>query len=354
MIIFGALIIISCFLTNCNNSDSISGKWIVKSAMGIESKDDKTYMILTDDNTAIEKNNFGEFKRTWSIKGNELCLKASEEDGGIESCGSFKLDGNKLIWNVMEIEIIYQKNKNLELETDLEGIEEVEAEREAEASLNFPEELIGNWSCNCGYQGLDEADSYPSFWIKETSEGYEIWYARTEGIVKEIKHTDNSYIVKYEDDHEGQIIIELKLKNNRLNINGLTCGGSGMERCSLDEKINIPDHVDSDFNIFFKYFNTDSVFQISRVKFPAKYKEFSDYMEIIEKTISQDDYYIKDLTVDLTSEKKKMNAYTQRTVLKEFKAKIEIRGIQNGINLDYEFEKIDGKWNLTAWSDFSM
>lgn len=77
--------------------------------MGIESKDDKTYMILNDDNTAIEKNSFGEFKRTWSIKGNEFCLKATEEDGGIESCGSYKLDGENLIWNVMEIEIIYQK-----------------------------------------------------------------------------------------------------------------------------------------------------------------------------------------------------------------------------------------------------
>ena len=129
--------------------------------------------------------------------------------------------------------------KNLELETDLEGIK---TEREAEASLNFPEELIGNWSCNCGYEGIDEADNPPSFYIKETTEGYEIWYARTEGIVKEIKHTDNSYIVKYEDDDEGQIIIELKLKNNRLNINGLTCESSGMERCSLDEKIKVLSH----------------------------------------------------------------------------------------------------------------
>ena len=129
--------------------------------------------------------------------------------------------------------------KNLELETDLEGIK---AEREAEASLNFPEELIGDWSCNCGYEGIDEADNPPGFYIKETTEGYWIWYARTQGIVKEIKHTDNSYIVKYEDDDEGQRIIKLKLKNNRLNINGLTCESSGMERCSLDEKIKVLSH----------------------------------------------------------------------------------------------------------------
>jgi hypothetical protein len=113
MTILGALTIISLLMTSCNSSEksknSITGKWIVKSSMGIELKDDKTYMILNDDNTAIEKNSFGESKRTWSIKGNELCLKATEEDGGIESCGSYKLDGNKLIWNVMEAEIIYQK-----------------------------------------------------------------------------------------------------------------------------------------------------------------------------------------------------------------------------------------------------
>ncbi len=112
--IFVAILFASFILASCNSSEkaktSMTGKWILKSAMGIESQDgDNTYMLLNDDNTAIEKNKFGESKRTWSIKGDSLCLKATEEDGGIESCGSYKLDGDKLVWNLMDVEMIYEK-----------------------------------------------------------------------------------------------------------------------------------------------------------------------------------------------------------------------------------------------------
>jgi hypothetical protein len=114
MKVFGALTILSMLMISCNDKikseNKIAGKWILKSAMGIISKDGpNTYMVLNDDNTAIEKNTFGEHKRTWSIKGNELCLKALEEDGGIESCGSYKIEDNKLVWTIMEIEMIYEK-----------------------------------------------------------------------------------------------------------------------------------------------------------------------------------------------------------------------------------------------------
>ncbi len=109
--LFSASLIISIILISCaNEKKSITGQWILKSASGIELQDaDKTYLIINEDNTAIEKSKFGEMNRTWSIKGNELCLKATDSDGGIESCGTYKLDGNKLIWNVMDIEMIYQK-----------------------------------------------------------------------------------------------------------------------------------------------------------------------------------------------------------------------------------------------------
>jgi hypothetical protein len=114
MTIFGAILFASFILASCNSSEksksSMTGKWMLKSAMGIESQDgDNTYILLNDDNTAIEKNKFGEYKRTWSIKGDSLCLKTIEEDGGIESCGTYKLDGDKLVWNLMDVEMIYEK-----------------------------------------------------------------------------------------------------------------------------------------------------------------------------------------------------------------------------------------------------
>lgn len=114
--IFGA-IFIALILTNCNtntqnentsNDKSLVGKWIVESTNGMP-VDTKSYMLLNEDYTAMEVNSFGENERTWFVKGNDLCLKALEADGGIESCGSFKIKGNKLIWTIFDMEMVYKK-----------------------------------------------------------------------------------------------------------------------------------------------------------------------------------------------------------------------------------------------------
>jgi len=119
-------------------------------------------------------------------------------------------------------------------------------------------------------------------------------------------------------------------------------------------KSSIPENIDSEFEIFLELFNRDSVFQISRVNFPIKSKEINyDNYETFEKTINISNYEIIDLTIDPSSEKKEYDKYTQKTILKELKAIIEIRGIDNGINCDYEFEKINGEWKLTTWRNLS-
>jgi len=65
-------------------------------------------------------------------------------------------------------------------------------------------------------------------------------------------------------------------------------------------KLSIPKNVDSDFKLFLDFFNKDSIFQISRVKFPVKATEinYDDY-ETVEKVINLDNYKI----IDLTNEK---------------------------------------------------
>ncbi|WP_179009058.1 DUF4348 domain-containing protein [Winogradskyella forsetii] len=119
-------------------------------------------------------------------------------------------------------------------------------------------------------------------------------------------------------------------------------------------KSSIPENIDSEFKIFLEYFNKDSIFQISRVNFPIKSKQINyENYGTIEKITDIDNYEIIDLTIDPSSETKEYDKYTQKTILKEFKAVIEIRGIDNGINCDYEFEKINGKWKLTTWSNLS-
>ena len=118
---------------------------------------------------------------------------------------------------------------------------------------------------------------------------------------------------------------------------------------------NIPDNVDDSFETFFEYFNKDSLFQISRIDFPITVMELdwkNDYADI-EMIIELKDYHVLDLTYDKSYELRESDKYTQETLLDENKAIIKIRGIDNGIYSDYEFEKNKGKWKLKTWNDSS-
>lgn len=99
------------FLLSCNTSTApVIGKWNVKSIMGQQANGGTNYLEINKDQTAIEVNDaVGKVKRTWSIRENEFCLKALVEDGGFEMCGKYKVEGNLLYWNIMDMEFIYEK-----------------------------------------------------------------------------------------------------------------------------------------------------------------------------------------------------------------------------------------------------
>ncbi|MCD0475838.1 DUF4348 domain-containing protein [Flavobacterium sp. EDS] len=103
-----------------------------------------------------------------------------------------------------------------------------------------------------------------------------------------------------------------------------------------------------DFNHFFRLFNHDTVFQISRVIFPLKVKINNDDLELVDYVIPKEKY----TTIDL-DKKPEERDYNQQLILKKDKAVIQQRGINNGIFIDYFFEKKDGKWQLVTWVDVS-
>jgi len=116
----------------------------------------------------------------------------------------------------------------------------------------------------------------------------------------------------------------------------------------------IPDNVDTSFNNFLKFFNSDSTFQVSRVAFPIQMTALNDELTEFEtKTITAFDYKSIDLSYDPEIAKRDVDAYTQETILKENTATIQIRGIDNGIHCDFTFEKRDGKWLLITWTNAS-
>lgn len=103
-----------------------------------------------------------------------------------------------------------------------------------------------------------------------------------------------------------------------------------------------------DFNAFFKKFNTDPKFQISRVVFPLKYKMNNDDLELTNYTMTKEKY--KTLNLNNKADEK----YLKSTLsIKKNTATLQQRGLDNGIYIDYIFELKDNKWFLKTWIDES-
>lgn len=103
-----------------------------------------------------------------------------------------------------------------------------------------------------------------------------------------------------------------------------------------------------DFNEFFKKFNSDSKFQISRVIFPFKYKANNEDFELLDYTMTKEKYKVLHLN------NKADEKYLKRTLsVKKSKATLEERGLDSGIYIDYIFELKDNKWFLKTFVDQS-
>lgn len=120
--------------------------------------------------------------------------------------------------------------------------------------------------------------------------------------------------------------------------------------------------TDENFEAFLKDFSRDSLFQISRVKFPLKVKEIDlESMEEInenksgfkERTILKSEYTKLDFTYPNDALTRELDRYSQKNILKNNLMTVEIRGIDNGIYSDFYFEKINGKWFLKSWKEQS-
>lgn len=100
------------------------------------------------------------------------------------------------------------------------------------------------------------------------------------------------------------------------------------------------------FSPFFEKFNKDKNFQFSRIKFPLTVKLNNDDFELVDYIIIKDEHRILKLNL-------KNVEYKQKTILKNNTVIIQQRGIDNGIFIDYIFEKRKGLWFLKTWVDES-
>lgn len=110
--------------------------------------------------------------------------------------------------------------------------------------------------------------------------------------------------------------------------------------------------IDDNFSDFIKKFSIDSTFQLSRITFPLK---------IQWRSIDQDTLFYYDRSehemMDFRKEKSTtlFNRWKQTILIDQnnTSATIEIRGIDNGIMIDYVFEKIHRMWMLVEVIDSS-
>ncbi len=107
------------------------------------------------------------------------------------------------------------------------------------------------------------------------------------------------------------------------------------------------------FDDFFNKFRSDSVFQIERVKFPLPLVTWDIDDNLATEEIDRENW--RHLRLEYKNEfgTREIDAYTQETKIYADSAKIELRGIDNGIHVDYVFNKVDGQWTLTTERDYS-
>jgi len=133
-----------------------------------------------------------------------------------------------------------------------------------------------------------------------------------------------------------------------------TANGQGSEQNCSSQNQNVQDSVVTDFKQFLELFSADSEFQMNHVVFPLKYisVDIEENEEI--KLIKRQDWKMLHFKNDSQTQNRDIDAYDQVIEINSDSAKVLIRGIDNGINIDFIFEKKDESWFLIEWGDYSV
>jgi len=118
-------------------------------------------------------------------------------------------------------------------------------------------------------------------------------------------------------------------------------------------EVKVSKQVDNDFNVFFKLFNQDSIFQMSRVDFPLKIKTLDGEYELINQIVKKEEYRITEFLIGNTQTNHEYDNFKQDIVLGEEEVIVSWVGIDNGIAVEFMFKKNNGKWMLITYVDHS-
>lgn len=114
--------------------------------------------------------------------------------------------------------------------------------------------------------------------------------------------------------------------------------------------------AEESFDAFLENFNHKPTFQRQRVLFPieATLLDPSDYgMKTVKEKIEYENWLLLDFSYDSSFATRQMDKYHQTIQLYADSARIEQRGIDNGIYANFFFTRKEGKWFLESFTDVS-
>ena len=111
----------------------------------------------------------------------------------------------------------------------------------------------------------------------------------------------------------------------------------------------------TDFDIFFKKFQTDSIFQRRHVKFPLKttFLNLEGDLSIMREDITEDKYSFSEFKNDKEVGDTGNGLYKVNILKEKDSVYYQINGVDNGIGTKVTFAFIDGCWYMIAVEDTS-
>ena len=107
-----------------------------------------------------------------------------------------------------------------------------------------------------------------------------------------------------------------------------------------------------EFSDFFDKFTTDSLFQMERTKFPFRVLWATEEGETVHET-AKENWRHSTFRYENNYASRQVDAYTQEAKDYGDSVRLELRGVDNGIYIDYNFVRDKGKWILVSGKDFS-
>jgi hypothetical protein len=107
------------------------------------------------------------------------------------------------------------------------------------------------------------------------------------------------------------------------------------------------EQIDSSFNTFLIEFSSNKEFQLSRVDFPFNIQliDIEDNEET--RVVTKEEWQHSNLLDTAGIQTREYSKYSQTAEIQDTVATIKLRGIDNGIRVDYTFKLRKGRWYLT-------